>query len=78
MTKRRNPLGNVAILGKGGVHMRTKSVIRAAEKCALVDDIDAWYEEDDRQPSNRLDGPQAIEPSLKPGVIIPGVRALIT
>ena len=64
MTKRRNPLGNLAILGKGGVHMRAKSAIRATEKRALVDDIDAWYEEDDRQPSDRLDGP-------------PGHRALI-
>lgn len=67
MTKRRNPLGNLAILGKGGVHSRAQSAKRAAEKHALNDEIDKWYEEDEILPSNKLDGQQAIEPSLKRG-----------
>lgn len=42
MTKRRNPLGRAAILGKGGVHLQSRSGGRHAAKRAMRRGIDEW------------------------------------
>jgi hypothetical protein len=63
MLKRRNPLGNLPILGKGGVHVRTNAAKRATNKRALGSELDDWYEEFEERRNERLDG-KAIEPLL--------------
>ncbi|MFT4582232.1 MAG: hypothetical protein ACI915_000019 [Gammaproteobacteria bacterium] len=61
MLKRRNPLGNLPILGKGGAHVRTNAAKRAGNKRALGGDLDDWYEGIKEQRNEGLDG-KAIEP----------------
>ncbi len=61
MIKRRNPLGNLAILGKGGAHVRTNAAKRASNKRALGSELDDWYEETKERGNEGLDG-KAIEP----------------
>lgn len=62
MTRRRNPLGHLPILAKGGVHERSKSGQRARLKRSLDAAIDQWREDvDDELSSTKLDG-SAVEP----------------
>jgi len=63
MLKRRNPLGNLPILGKGGAHVRTTAAQRATSKRALGGELDDWYEEFEERRNKRLEG-KAIEPLL--------------
>ncbi len=61
MTKRRNPLGNLPILGKGGAHVRSNAAKRASNKRALGNELDDWYEAIQERRNAGLDG-KAIEP----------------
>lgn len=71
MNKRRNPLGNLPILGKGGAHVVTNTTKRASGKRSLGYELDYWYEENEERYNERLDG-RAIEPFLA------GRRDLVT
>lgn len=47
MSKRRNPVANAPILGKGGVHQKSKSALRKQAKRALAKEIRAMYRAQD-------------------------------
>ncbi|MFT4561618.1 MAG: hypothetical protein ACI9BW_001359 [Gammaproteobacteria bacterium] len=63
MLKRRNPLGNLPILGKGGAHVRSTAAKRATNKRALGRELDDWYEDFEERRNDRLGG-KATEPFL--------------
>ena len=65
MVKRRNPLGNLPILGKGGAHHRTRSALRARARRGLCDELADWYAELDKENRDALDA-KDIEPSPDP------------
>ena len=64
--RRRNPLGALPILGKGGVHVRSKSGQRSGEKRQLASAIDEYFDDQNDTTSNdeleRLDS-KPVEPS---------------